>query len=107
VGATNGYLGALLVRAVRWHALACRPGPPDVWHGSRFFERWADPRVLRELPGTIATYERASVARALRAHRALFTWLTEELAGKLRFPRAIHDGVALSTYLDELLARGL
>ena len=103
LGATNGYLGALLVRAARWHALACRPGPPDVWHGARFFERWADPRVVRELPGTIASYDPASIARALKAHRALFGWLTEEIRVKLDFAPAIARPAPLSSYLDSLL----
>lgn len=103
VGATNGYLGALLVGAVRWHALACRPGPPDVWHGTRFFERWADPRVVRELPRTIATYDPASVATALRAHATLFAWLTEEIRVKLGFAPAVERPAELSAYVDSLL----
>jgi aminoglycoside 6-adenylyltransferase len=55
--ATNGYLQALLIRTVRWHALALGPSPRDVWHGTRFFEKWADPRVLRGFPETVAKYE--------------------------------------------------
>jgi aminoglycoside 6-adenylyltransferase len=101
--ATNGYLGVLLVRAVRWHALARNPSGPDVWHGARFFEEWADPRVIREFPKTVAQYDARSVAQALRAHRTLFRWLSDELSESLSFPPPIRDRSELSAYLDRIL----
>jgi len=103
VEATNGYLRALLVRMVRWHALVRGPTGRDVWHGTRFFESWADPRVIRDLPQTIARYDATAVARALRAYRALFSWLTEEVAQGSGFPSPIPGQAALSMYLDALL----
>jgi aminoglycoside 6-adenylyltransferase len=99
---TNGYLGQLLVRMVRWHALARGPTGQDVWHSARFFEDWADPRVIRDLPATIAEYDARSIARALQANRTLFCWLTDELAESLSFPSPIRDRPGLSTYLDSL-----
>jgi aminoglycoside 6-adenylyltransferase len=101
--ATNGYLARLLVRAARWHALARYPNGPDVWHGARFFEKWADPRVVRDFPETVAQYEAGSVSRALRAHRALFSWLSDELGESLSFPPPLRDRSQLSLYLDRLL----
>jgi len=101
--ATNGYLRALLVRTVRWHAIARGPRGRDVWHGARFFEAWADPRVIREFPETVAQYDARSVARALRANRTLFGWLTDELTESLSVPSPIPDRAGLSTYLDSLL----
>ena len=101
--ATNGYLRALLVRAVRWHAIAGGPNRAPVWHGARFFESWADPRVVRELPATVAEYEDRSIAGALRGGRTLFSWLTEELRERLSFPPPIRDRSGVSSYLDELL----
>jgi aminoglycoside 6-adenylyltransferase len=101
--ATNGYLRALLVRTVRWHALARGLRGRDLWHGARFFESWADPRVVRDFSGTVAQYDAPSVARALRANRAMFSWLSEELRRSLSFPRPIRDELGLSTYLDDLL----
>jgi aminoglycoside 6-adenylyltransferase len=101
--ATNGYLRALLVRTVRWHALARGPSGRDVWHGTRFFEKWADPRVIRDFPETVARYDVRSVAQALRASRTLFGWLTDELSDSLSFPSPIRDRSGLSTYLDSLL----
>lgn len=101
--ATNGHLRALLVRAIRWHALVCGPRDRDVWHASRFFEEWADPRVLREFPGTVAQYDASSIARALRASRDLAQWLVGELSERGRFPATLTDPRALSSYLDSLL----
>jgi aminoglycoside 6-adenylyltransferase len=104
--ATNGYLRALLVRAVRWHALARGPGEQDVWHGSRFFESWADPRVIRDFPKTVARYDARSVAEAVRANRTMFSWLSHELATTVSFPAPIRDESGLSAYLDRLLRDG-
>jgi len=101
--ATNGYLGSLLVRAVRWHALAHGPPGRDLWHSGRFFETWADPRVLRGFPETVAEYTDPSIVRALRAHRALFSWLSDELTQSLSFPPSIRDRSGLSNYVDRLL----
>ena len=101
--ATNGYLRSLLVQVVRWHALVLGPSGKDIWHGSRFFESWADPRVIREFPGTVAQYDAPSIARALRANEALFTWLTGELSRGLSILPPIRDEAGLSVYLDGLL----
>ena len=99
----NGYLPRLLVRAVRWHGLACGPSGRDLWHGARFLESWADPRVMRDLPATVAQYDSRSIAQALRASRALFSWLSEETRQHLAFPSTIRDPAQLSRYLDRLL----
>ena len=103
VEATNGYLRTLLVRTVRWHALVRGPPDQDLWHGTRFFETWADPRVVRDFSATIARYDPPSVARALRGSRAMVSWLTEEISDRLSFPLPIRDAVNLSNYLDSLL----
>jgi aminoglycoside 6-adenylyltransferase len=101
--ATNGYLRQLLVRAVRWHALLRGPKGQDVWHSARFFESWADPRVVRDFAATVALYDAPSVARALRANRVLFSWVSRELGESLSVPPPIRDEPGLSAYLDGLL----
>jgi aminoglycoside 6-adenylyltransferase len=101
--ATNGYLRVLLVSAVRWHARALGASDQDLWHGARFLEKWADPRVIRALPETVAQYDAPSIAQALRANRNLFCWLSDEVAGKLSLPSPIPDRDGLSAYLDGLL----
>jgi aminoglycoside 6-adenylyltransferase len=104
--ATNGYLRALLVRTVRWHALVCGPSGQDVWHSARFFEHWADPRVIRDFSETVAHYDARSIARALRANRTMLCWLSEEVRKTLSFPPALRDQQGLSAYLDDLLDGG-
>jgi len=101
--ATNGYLRALLVRAVRWHALVRGPKGQDLWHGARYFERWADPRVVRDFPATVARYDAGSIAEALIANRTMFSWLSDELSESLSCPPSIQDRPSLSAYLDRLL----
>ncbi|MCI4336420.1 MAG: aminoglycoside 6-adenylyltransferase [Thermoplasmata archaeon] len=103
---TNGYLRGLLVRAARWQAVGRGDERPDTWHGTRFFEEWADPRVLRELPGTVARYEASSIASALRTHRALLEWLSDALCRGFGFPAPVRDPARLSRFLDELLEEG-
>jgi aminoglycoside 6-adenylyltransferase len=100
---TNGYLRALLVEAARWHARARGPSGQDLWHAGRFFEKWADPRVVHDFPATVAQYEVRSVARALRADRELFSWVAQEVRQSLSFPAPIRDEASLSKYLDRLL----
>lgn len=104
--AVNGYLHALLIRTVRWHALIRGPPGQDLWHGARYFERWADPRVRRGLPPTVAGYDPTSIARSLQANRTLFGWLADELGAGLSFPNPVRDPAGLAGYLDELLAAG-
>jgi aminoglycoside 6-adenylyltransferase len=101
--ATNGYLLHLLIRAARWHSVACGPSGQDVWHGPRFFETWADPRVLAGLPDTVARYDPRSIAGSLRAHRALFSWLSDELADWWGLPSPVDHRSEVSSYLDRLL----
>jgi aminoglycoside 6-adenylyltransferase len=101
--AVNGHLRGLSIRLARWQALVRHPAGPDVWHGSRYFEKWADPRVLRELPETVAGYDAVSIARALRALQAMIGWLSDELRQSLSFPDPVQDRMGLSHYLDELV----
>jgi len=101
--ATNGYLASLLVRGVRWHAITRDPAGPDVWHAGRFFEVWADPRVIRDFPATVAQYDAPSIARALKASRTLFGWLSAELGERLSHPTPLKDPTGISSYLDDLL----
>ncbi|HLN51219.1 MAG TPA: aminoglycoside 6-adenylyltransferase [Thermoplasmata archaeon] len=101
--ATNGCLRAILIRAIRLHAVARGPKGRDLWNSARFFEKWADPREIRDFPQTVAQYDALSIALALRANRELFAWLIDELRLTLAFASPIHDQPGLSSYLDSLL----
>ena len=104
--ATNGYLGQLLVRLARWHAISRGSSGGTPWHGARFFEKWADPRIVRDLSVIASQYSAPSVAQALRAHRALLRWLGNELQESLSFPNPVPDEESLSEYLDRMLDLG-
>lgn len=103
MGATNGYLRALLVETIRWHALAKVGHGADTWHDARFFEAWADPRAIRDFGRTVARYDLSSVADALRAGRDLFAWLSRELGESLPVLAPVHEPPGLSQYLERLL----
>lgn len=104
VESIDGYLRSLLVRMARWHSLLRGREGLDVWHGTRFFERWADPRVLEQFPATVAGYDVGSAAGALRALRTLFAWLSDELAEALSAAPPLPNRPELSVYLERLLA---
>jgi hypothetical protein len=89
------YMKGDVLRMIEWHARTRRPGVA-VWPEARLLERWADPRVLEALPAVFATYDRASVARALLAMMDLFRWIGLEIAESagLAYPVAGHDAVS-------------
>ncbi len=104
LGATNGYLRLQLVRAARWQALS-RSADREVWHESRFLERWAAPELVRWLPRTVATYDDESIVRALRAVRTAIRRIGRELEARHRFSPPMADEAGFDRYLDRLLAR--
>jgi aminoglycoside 6-adenylyltransferase len=82
----DGYLKNLLLRLIEWHARSKRDR--DTWHKGRFLERWAEPEVLHELPGTFARYTLADVQRALLANLRFYERFGREFArvSGYRFP---------------------
>lgn len=72
-----------LLTVARWHARA--RDRRDTWHQSRFFEAWADPRLVAALSDCYARYDPADVARALGATMRSFDWLARETANPLGF----------------------
>ncbi|HKS59915.1 MAG TPA: aminoglycoside 6-adenylyltransferase [Thermoplasmata archaeon] len=104
--ATNGHLRALLVRLARWHAMALGRESREVWHAARFFESWADPRVIREFGDTVARYDSDSLNRALQASQQMFRWMSEEVRRARSFPNPLRDEAKLSRYLAKLFRPG-
>jgi len=78
----DGYLKALLVRLLEWHARAVDP-TVDTWHGGRFLERWGDPSALVALEFAYARYSLPDAARALWVTVDLWQGLEEETAKRL------------------------
>lgn len=84
------FVRSRLLSLIEWHAYG-----RDIWYRGRFMERWADPRVLAALPQTFATFDRASLGRALLATLDLALWLGEEVAARFGFtyPSATHGKI--------------
>jgi aminoglycoside 6-adenylyltransferase len=79
-------LNLLMLPMIEWHARATQGWNYDVWHGGRFLEEWAHPRVLEGFGETFARYDRDEMCRSLLATMDLFRWLATETAGHLGYP---------------------
>jgi aminoglycoside 6-adenylyltransferase len=66
-----------------WHARATNCWDYDTWHGGRFLEQWADPRIVARLRDTFAHYDEDDVWRTLLAMMNLFRWVAGETAVQL------------------------
>jgi aminoglycoside 6-adenylyltransferase len=81
-GCCDGYLKALLLRMLEWHARATRGPEHDTWMRGRFLEEWADPRAVMELRRAFARYDTDEIWRALAATMDLFRWVSVETADR-------------------------
>lgn len=78
--AQSWLLNHLMLPMIEWHARAIHGDEYDTWHGGRFVEEWADPRLVEALGRAFARYDRDEMARALLATMGLFRWLATETA---------------------------
>ncbi len=94
-----------LLPMIEWHAGASFGWEIDTWHGGRFLEQWADPRVIEALRGTFSHYDDDDMWAALFATMALFRWLSAETANRLGY--AYPDAAAEKTtvYVQALYAQ--
>lgn len=81
--ACDGYMKALLLEMLEWHARTSPRRDHDTWHGGRFLERWTEPTVLEALRLAFARYDASEVALALVATMDLFRVLAREVADRL------------------------
>jgi aminoglycoside 6-adenylyltransferase len=65
---------------IEWHARAIHGDDYDTWHGGRFLEEWADPRLVEALGRAFARYDRDDMSCSLLATMGLFRWLATETA---------------------------
>jgi len=75
----------LLLRMIEWHAHAKSGWSYDTWFRGRFLEKWADPRVLRQMRDVFSHYDEADAKRGLLAAMILFRALALETAGRLAY----------------------
>jgi aminoglycoside 6-adenylyltransferase len=79
-GCSDSYMKWRLLRTIEWHARAKNSFEYDTWHGGRFLERWADPRIVEDLRDAFAHYDEDDLWRGLLATMDLFRWVTIETA---------------------------
>jgi aminoglycoside 6-adenylyltransferase len=82
-GCSDIYMKSRLLRMMEWHACATNGWDHDTWHGGRFLEEWASPRVVEDLHGTFAHYDENDIWRSLFATMDLFRTLAVETSEKL------------------------
>jgi aminoglycoside 6-adenylyltransferase len=88
-------LNHLMLPMIEWHARAIHGWEYDTWHGGRFLEEWADPRILEALCSTFAHYDRNDMSHSLLATMDLFRWLATETADRLgyQYPAVIDERI--------------
>lgn len=84
-GCSDSYMKWRLLRMVEWHARAKNSSAHDTWHGGRFLEKWADPRIVEGLRDAFAHYDEADLWRGLLATMDLFRWAAVETAELLGY----------------------
>jgi aminoglycoside 6-adenylyltransferase len=79
------YMQRLLLRMIEWHAHAMHGQQYDTWFRGRFLEKWADPRIVKELRNAFAHYDAQDIGRALVKELKIFRWIAVETAEKLGY----------------------
>jgi aminoglycoside 6-adenylyltransferase len=74
----DDHLKSLLLKMTEYHAKAKHGQSYDTWFRGRYFEKWADPRIIEELELCYAKYEKSDVQRALLETMSLFRWVAQE-----------------------------
>jgi aminoglycoside 6-adenylyltransferase len=98
------YLKERLRRMLEWHAHAVNGPEHDTWMRGRFLEEWADPRVVAQLPGVFAHYDRQDIARALQETMDLFRWLAVETAQRWGYAYPFDGEQYASEWVGRLLS---
>lgn len=82
-----------ILKMAEWHAKAKHGQSYDTWFRGRYFEKWADPRIISELENCYAKYEKLDIQRALLETMNLFRWLALETMKLLdyEYPHSIDN----------------
>ncbi len=77
------YMQQLMLQMMEWHARTLQGQDYDTWFRGRFLEKWAEPRVLKDLRKTFSHYNEKDIERALVASLNLFRRIATEISAKL------------------------
>jgi len=99
-----GGMGYLIHRCLlpmaRYHAVLMYGPDHNTWHGERFFEDWADPRVVQAFRGCFPRYDAADIWQALNACMMLFSWLAQETGERAGLSYPAHGEAAARAFVD-------
>ena len=103
-GCSDNYMKWRLLRMVEWHAHTTNGWNYDTWHGGRFLEQWASPRVVEGLQDAFAYYDEDDLWRGLFATMDLFRWLAIETAKRLDFSYATSADEHTTEFVQSLFS---
>lgn len=76
----DSYMKRRLLSLIEWHAYVVHGAEYDTWHDGRFLDKWADSRIVHQLKGSFAYYNKNDIERALLVTMNLFGWVALEVA---------------------------
>ena len=79
----DGYMKSKLLKMTEWHTVAKKE--KDVREEGRFFEIWADDRIIDGLEKCFSHYHEEDIKRALKNTMYLFRWVSKEVSEELGF----------------------
>jgi aminoglycoside 6-adenylyltransferase len=104
IGCTDIYMKRLLLRLMEWDACTAHGWDYDTWHGGRFLELWAEPRVPGALRHAFAHYAEEDIGRALLVTMDVFRWLAVETAQRLSYPYPITADEHVTEWVESCLS---
>ena len=93
-----------LMRLVECHTRLTRNLPPSTWYRNKYFEQWADPRVIAALPQLYPHYDAADIQRALFVTMNVFRCLARETAHQPGYPYPDNSDAQITAWSTEYLA---
>ena len=101
----DGLLKRQIRRMAEWQARAAHGLAYDTWHEGRFFEKWADPAIVRQLRGAYARYDGDEVWAALAATMEIFARSARETARQLKIDYSADSEQHAREFVSSLLHR--
>lgn len=102
-GCSDNYLKWRLLTLSEWHARIINGNAYDTWHCGRFFEKWADPRVVDGMKHSFAHFDAVDILRALNETYKIFRMLAIEVAEKLNYSFPFENEEKVIKWTDNIV----
>jgi len=96
------YLKTLLLKVIEWQT-ALSDDPHTIWHDGRFFEKWSDQRVVKQMAKCFAHYENDDIKRALKNTMDLFSSVTVDVCEGLHYNNPVEVEKEARKWVNEHL----